>query len=384
MSIVSIVKCPDYEQEKVYPAVKKAVELIGGIGQIIKPGKTVLLKINLLSARPPERAVTTHPSLVGAVVRLIKEMGATVWVGEAASTGGMGLERRRGAFDICGIREVVGKEGGEIMNFSLKGYKKIKVPYAKRLEEINLARPILEADVVVSLPKLKTHELTLLTGAVKNFFGCVPSADRFEAHRLSKVEEFSQAVVDIYSVCQPKLAIMDAVVAMEGEGPSAGDPVHLGTVLASPDCVSLDVVASQMTGFKPQEILTSVDAMERGFGPQALEEIRIVGEELKEVRRVSFKKPSAYSSLARRSLRRLLTPLGIKIFRVYPEVDQSRCSQCGLCEEKCPGGAISLDPFPLFNYDKCIQCFTCHELCPEEAIRIKRSWLARQLQKHSL
>ncbi|GAI66534.1 unnamed protein product, partial [marine sediment metagenome] len=99
--------------------------------------------------------------------------------------------------------EAVEKEGGEIVNFSLKGYEKIKIPYAKKLEEINLARPILEADVVVSLPKLKTHELTLLTGAVKNFFGCVPSADRFEAHRLSKVEEFSQAVVDIYSVCQP-------------------------------------------------------------------------------------------------------------------------------------------------------------------------------------
>lgn len=382
MSTVSIVKCADYEEGRVYEAVKEAVELIGGASQVIRPASKVLLKINLLSAKPPERAVTTHPSLVGAVVKLVKERGAIAWVGDAVSTGGMGLEiRQRNAFDICGIREVVEREGGKIVNFSRSGYQKIKVPHPIKLKEINIAKPVLEADVIISLPKLKTHELTFLTGAVKNFFGCVPSADRSKAHRLAKVEEFSQAVVDIYSVCKPGLAIMDAIVAMEGEGPAAGDPTHLGIILASLDCVSLDIVASQITGFKPQEILTSVNAMERGLGPQSLEEIKIKGENLRDVIKKDFKKPSAYRSFVRRYLRRLLTPLGIRLFRVYPKTDISKCSKCHLCEEKCPVGAIQLNPYPIFDYEKCIQCFTCHEFCPEEAIQIKRPWLVRQLQK---
>ncbi|MBA7668137.1 NAD(P)H-quinone oxidoreductase subunit I, chloroplastic [subsurface metagenome] len=235
--------------------------------------------------------------------------------------------------------------------------------------------------MVVSLPKLKTHELTFLTGAVKNFFGCVPSGDRFRAHRLSKEREFAEAVVDIYSVCRPKLAVMDAVVVMEGEGPSAGDPTNVGAILASFDCVSLDVVASQLTSFRPEEILTSVDAIERGIGPEGLEEVRTVGEELKGLIKKDFKKPVLYRNSAVRSLRRLLTPLGINIFRVFPKLNQSRCSRCGLCEEKCSVGAIRLDPLPLINYEECIQCFVCHEFCPEGAIELKRSWIARRLQR---
>jgi len=275
MSLVSLVRCNDYQPQRVYDSVKKTIHLIGGIEKLIKPSNRVLLKINLLSTSSPERAIITHPSLVRAMVRLLKKSGAIVWVGDAASTGGMGSDLRRGnAFDVGGIREVVEKEGGQIVNFNHHGYRRIQVPGAKRLTEINLAEPVLEADVVISLPKLKTHELTFLTGAVKNFFGCVPSGDRFRAHRLSKEREFAEAVVDIYSVCRPKLAVMDAVVAMEGEGPSAGDPTNVGVLLASFDCVSLDVVASQLTSFRPEEILTSVDAIERGIGPESLEEVK--------------------------------------------------------------------------------------------------------------
>ena len=382
MSLVSLVRCKDYEPQRVYDSVKKAIHLIGGIDKLIKPSDKVLLKINLLSASFPERAIITHPSLVGAMVRLLREKRALIWVGDAASTGGMGSDlRREDAFDVGGIREVVEKEGGQILNFNHHGYRRLQVPGAKRLAEINLAEPILGADVIVSLPKLKTHELTFLTGAVKNFFGCVPSGDRFRAHRLSKEREFAEAVVDIYSVCRPKLAVMDAVVAMEGEGPSAGDPANIGVLLASFDCVSLDVVASQLTSFRPEEILTSVDAIERGIGPQSLGEVKTVGEELRNLIKKDFKKPALYRNSAVRSLRRLLTPLGINIFRVFPRLNQSMCSRCGLCEEKCPVGAIKLDTLPLINYEECIQCFTCHEFCPDGAIELKRSWIARRLQR---
>jgi len=379
MSCVSIVKCENYQEKEVYECARQAVNLVGGMKEIVKAGQNVLLKVNLLSAQPPEKAITTHPLVVGAMVRLVKEAGGNPWVGDAAPYEGAG---REDAFNIAGIREVVEKEGGEIVNFSRTGYEKIKIPGARQLKEIYIAKPILDTDVVISLPKLKTHELTFLTGAVKNFFGCVPSSDRFRAHALAREEKFAQAVVDIYSVCRPSFALMDAIVAMEGEGPSVGDPVKLGLLLASPDPVSLDIAASWITGFKPSDILTSVNAVERGMGPLNFENIEVVGCRIDEVARSDFKKPSAYRGKIKRALIRTFTPIGLRFFRTFPAVKDSICEKCGICEKKCPVGAIKMNPYPEFNYDKCIQCFCCHELCPSQAIYIKKNWLREKLSRH--
>jgi len=380
MPKVAVVKCEAYEPEKVYRAVALAVELAGGLKDVVKAGDTVLLKVNLLSALPPGMAVTTHPLVIGAVARLFRDTGTSVWVGDAAATGGLrGEFSETDPFGVCGIRKAAEREKAEIVNFNRTGYQKVKVPHPKRLREINLARPVAEADKVVSLPKLKTHELTLLTGAVKNFFGCVPHSDRSTAHSFAKPEQFAQAVVDIYSVCRPSFAVMDAVIAMDKEGPSRGRPFPLGLILASHDCVSLDIVASQITGFDPTDILTSVDAMERGLGPPSVEEIEVVGEELKDVIRRDFQKPSTYTGAAYRGLRRLLTPIGLKLLQSYPRIEMSRCHRCGLCAEKCPAGAITINRYPRIDYRKCIQCFTCYEFCPAGAVRVRRSWLAEQL-----
>lgn len=379
MAPVSIIKCETYQAEKVYKGVREAVDLVDGLKKIIKPGQNVLLKVNLLSAQPPEKAITTHPLVVGAMVRLVKEAGGNPWVGDAAPSERVG---GKDAFEVAGIRGVVEKEGGKIVNFSRTGYEKIKVPEAKQLKEIYIAKPILDADVVISLPKLKTHELAFLTGAVKNFFGCVPSSDRFRAHGLAQEEKFAQAVVDIYSVCRASFALMDAIVAMEGEGPSAGDPVKVGLLLASPDPVSLDIVASQVTGFKPSDILTSVDAVERRMGPSDFEDIKVVGSRIDEVMKSDFKKPSTYRGKVKRALIRAFTPVGLRFFRTFPAVKDSICTRCGICEERCPAGAIKMNPYPEFDYDRCIQCFCCHELCPSQAIYIKKNWLREKLSRH--
>jgi len=386
MSSVSIIKCKTYKKESVYQSVKKAINLIGGIDKIVKPGQNVLLKINLLSAQPPEKAITTHPSIVGAMVRLLKKAGINVWVGDAAATGGMGeainsrsKKESCDPFDITGIREATEKEGGQIVNFSRTGYIKIKIPGAKQLKQVYIARKVLDADIVISLPKLKTHTLTFLTGAVKNFFGCIPSSDRFRAHRLAQERKFAQAVVDVYSVCKPSLALMDAIVAMEGEGPSSGEPAKLGLLLASNDCVSLDIVASKIVGFRPQDILTSKEAMARGLGPHDLEEVTILGCKLKEVIKPDFKKPSTYQGRIKRALIRVFTPVGIYFFRNFPVVKKSACKRCGICMEKCPANAITMEPYPKIDYQKCIQCFCCHEFCPSRAIYIRKNWLRERL-----
>ncbi|MCK4590804.1 MAG: 4Fe-4S binding protein, partial [Candidatus Latescibacteria bacterium] len=163
--------------------------------------------------------------------------------------------------------------------------------------------------------------------------------------------------------------------------PSGGRPFPLGLILASRDCVSLDIVVSQIAGFKPTDILTSVNAIERGLGPTNLEEIEIVGEELKDVIRRDFQKPSTYTGPVYRELRRLLTPIGLKLLQTYPRIEVSRCRKCSLCAEKCPTGAIIVNRYPRIDYKKCIQCFTCYEFCPEGAIQLRRSWLIEQLQR---
>ena len=375
---VSLVRCSTYKEKEVFRRVKEAIDLIGGIEKFVRPGNRVLLKVNLLSAKPPEKAVTTHPEVVRAMVKLIKEKGGVPIIGDAASTGGMGLSlKKEDAFRITGFRKIAEEEGIEIVNFNSSGYKKVSIPDGKRLKDVNLAVPVLEVDTIFSLPKLKTHELTFLTGAVKNFFGCVPVSDRNIAHRAGDPRDFARAVVDIYSLCQPSLSIMDGVVAMEGEGPAAGEPFPLGIILASSNAVALDIVASQLIGYKPAEIYTSVEATERGFGPKGLEEIVVVGVSLKEVIRKDFKKPSSYKSLTRRALYRILAPFGVRFFKVYPLSDKKKCKQCRLCEERCPVEAIELRPYPVIDYKRCIQCFTCHEICEYEAMKLKRSWLAR-------
>ena len=170
---------------------------------------------------------------------------------------------------------------------------------------------------------------------------------------------------------------MDGIVAMEGKGPAVGEPFPLGIILASSNAVALDIVASQLIGYKPAEIYTSVEATERGFGPKGLEEIVVVGVCLKEVIRKDFKKPSSYKSLTRRALYRILAPFGMRFFKVYPLSDKKKCKQCRLCAERCPVEAIELKPYPVIDYKRCIQCFTCHEICEYEAMKLKRSWLAR-------
>ena len=241
---VSIIHCKDYSQSK--SAISRSLELIGGLESIVSPGDRVLLKVNLLAPRPPEDAVTTHPAVVAAVIDLVKQAGGIPIVGDSAGMIHPGATAE--ALDISGIQAVAAEKGAEIANFDTTGFEKVDVKNGKKLSSIYMAKPVLEADIIISLPKLKTHELTLFTGAVKNMFGTVPSRIRKYAHTLGTNELFSQAVVDIYSVRPPDLAIMDGVVGMEGHGPSRGEPVNSGVILAARNCVALDMVSASIMG----------------------------------------------------------------------------------------------------------------------------------------
>lgn len=368
---VSIVRCPDYSQAK--NAIIKSINLIGGLDKIIKPGNRVLLKANILAARPPEDAVTTHPAVITTMCELISDIGGIPIVGDGAGITHPGATAE--ALKISGIENAAQKCGAEIVNFETAGFVDVDVPDAKQFPRLYIAKPILEADVIISLPKLKTHELTYYTGAVKNFFGAVPLKIRKQAHLLAKRDLFGEAVVDIYSIVKPHLAVMDGVVGMEGNGPAYGTPINTGIVMASYDCVALDMVASELIGFDPMMIPTNHAALERNLGTGQPE---VVGTPLEDVK-VKFKESTGGITTMAPAF--ITSRLG-KLFTMRPHINTEKCVLCGACVLNCSPHAIEETDGKLkINNNKCIQCYCCRELCPHNAVDIQRSLVAKMLTR---
>ena len=372
MTKVSVVRCSDYSQGKVRKALKQALNLIGGIGGIIKRGHRVLVKPNMLSARPPERGVTTHPSLLQAVVEMLKEVGAEPLIGD--SPGGVNRDIAN-FWEVCGYKEVSEVTGAPLVNLE-RNLEEVEVPRGRVYKKLHLPRIALEVDALISLPKLKTHNLTLYTGAVKNLLGLIPGLGKSEFHkRCPQPDEFGEAVVDILAAVKPKLSIMDGVVAMEGNGPVSDDLRKIGLILASTDAVALDTTVQAIIGLKPFDVPTTAAAVKRGLGTGDLGRIEIVGEPLEEVVVNDFRLPS---NAVVRSIPKPILALIARRVMVKPTVDKGKCTQCQSCLKNCPVNAVSLkDDYPRVDYRHCILCLCCYELCPQDAIQLRRSLLAK-------
>lgn len=375
MAKVSIVKCEDYDHQKVKNAILKSLEFIGGLEKIIKPGDNVLLKVNAIAGFPPERAATTHPAVVGAMVEIVTEAGGMPWVGD--SSGAYGFTAQ--SLELSGIKKACEDSGGRLINFESTGTYPVKVN-GRVLTTINVAKPAMDCDVLVSLPKMKTHMLTKYTGAVKNFYGVIPGGGKAAIHRMAPTEEsLSHAVVDIYSALKPELAVMDGIVGMEGDGATNGTPIASEVILSSTDCVALDAAASEVMGFSHRDILTTCIAHERGLGIGELDKIEVNGEKINDVR-IEFKKSS-------RIYYKLPTFLGRFVFKNAEDMSRvgiagDDCKRCRICVESCPVSAITLLPSPLIDQKKCIKCYCCHELCRNGAVKLKTSYLGkRQLKR---
>lgn len=374
MTKVSIIRCKDYEQENIDKAVQESLNLIGGLNRIVKPKDRVLLKINLLSGSDPSKAIITHPAIIKSVARLVKEAGGIPII--ADSPGSFSKKVKNSALIESGIKKVADDMGVEALQFETirNAFVKVDVPDGVCLKTLYAARIVLEADVIINLPKLKTHIETLYTGAVKNMFGAVPPKTRKIAHNFGTYERFSNAIVDIYSVVKPHLSIMDAVIGMEGEGPGNGNPKFVGLILASCDSVALDAVASKIIKYEPMDIYTTKFATERGLGNGDLSKIETLGEEINKVI-IDFKKPRLMVT----NVPPLLMGMYNVIKTVEPRLIKDKCKKCGICAESCPPGAINLNPYPVIDRNLCIECFCCSELCPESAIRARKHWIVRLL-----
>lgn len=380
MSELALIRCNSYEEPEVDAAIKTALKELGGIGAFVKPGQKVLLKVSLLMGAAPEKAITTHPALVKSVVKEVLAAGGLAFIGDLPGNALIDMEE---AFEISGLKKVADETGAHLTTLKNSGVEVARLAN-KYVKEVTLSREVLEADVVISLPKLKTHAMTLITGAIKNLYGAVLGFNKSKYHLLAPhPKQLAELLVDIFEVVKPELTIMDAVVGMEGDGPANGRPVAIGAIIASPDAVAVDSVAAYLLGFQPEEILTTKLAEGKNLGVADLTKIIIKGAALASLKVKNFKRPVSPYNI----LKFLPVPLfGIvkflsRFFKLRPGIINELCTQCGLCVQHCPTAAISQKEkkIPEINLKFCIFCFCCSEVCPVQAIKIKSSWLANRL-----
>ena len=264
------------------------------------------------------------------------------------------------------------------LNFDT-GFTEVSHPDGRTIKNMPVIDPILNADVLINLPKLKTHAMTSYTGAVKNLFGTIPGTHKAELHfRLDDRDAFCSMLVDLCERVKPTLNIMDAIIGMEGDGPTSGTDRFAGLVMASESAYELDLAASSVIGYVPGEVPTVREAAERGYTPTSAAELDIRGERIEDVY-IDFLKPESHFNLLKLiDLPPALNALIVNKLASRPIIKYDECIGCGECARCCPPKAIRLESGkPVIDKSKCIRCFCCQELCPKSAVKIKRSIMNR-------
>lgn len=368
---VALTKLPAYSSGTL-EAVRRLLLELGGMGAFVKPGQSVLLKPNLLSDNAPEEAVTTHPEIVRALIRLVREQGAKPFVADSPASA-VKLER---VWERTGFRAMCSEEDVPLVNLEREGSVEFDVNGCR----FNIARPAIDADVIINAPKVKTHSLTVLTAAMKNMYGVLPGFQKTQLHCLHpNLQEFGNLIVKICEKLPPQLNVADAVVGMEGDGPSSGSPVHLGFLAASSDAAALDLALCRILRINPNTVpyLRSFSGKRAGAGKSA--DIEILGAAPDDVAPASFRTPGTLRA-------RLIPGALVRVIRPYvwirPRFSDS-CVACGRCVEACPVEALSgaSGQRPELDPNKCIECCCCHEICPEKAISMAQSPLLNFLRR---
>lgn len=375
MSLVSIVKSPQYDKEMVSEALNKTFENLGGVEKFIKPGMKVALKVNLLMKKRPEEAATTHPVLVGELARIMKNAGAEVMIVESPG-GPYTRSRLEDIYVGTGMKDMA-DEVGVKLNYDTSEIE-VPNPDGKFIKRLKILKPLVEADLVINLPKLKTHGQMVYTGAVKNMFGAIAGISKVEYHfNMKEYDKFADALIDIFLSVKPALNIMDAIVGMEGPGPSAGKPKEIGVIIASEKAFNLDMVAVNIINVAPKSVPMLKNAIDRGLCVDSTDKIEIVGEKVDDVRVKEFEVPALNGLSEIRFVKNGFLKKIAGLMLPKPVFITDKCVGCGDCMRSCPPKAIQIkDKRPQVELSKCIRCFCCQELCPAKAIEIKRNQLA--------
>ncbi|UCE51794.1 MAG: DUF362 domain-containing protein [Desulfobacterales bacterium] len=345
-----------------YENVHQAVDRVFERFPMKLKGKRILIKPNVLRASKAEEGIVTHPAVLRAVVEKVEKMHpASIVVGD-----------NPGAFSYGANEESFKKTG--LMEASVGYYQNIgsdsqKVDFNPDfLSTVSLSRVVMEVDIIISLPKFKTHGLTVISGAIKNSYGFLPGAQKAKLHKVAgRPERFHEMLIDVFRLRVPDLFLVDAVVGMEGNGPASPELRNIGLILASDNAVAMDAVIAAMMGCEPDRLRFLQKAKEIGLGDYDLSTIEVIGE-LKQL--LGFKLPplGGEASINNKALRTRLHDLTL----LLPQADPELCTGCGTCVDQCAALALSMnDNLPQVDADTCITCFCCQEICPEKAITLK-------------
>jgi len=346
---VYVAKCKEYEQEQVSNAVGRLLEEFGGAKELLGNGKKVLVKPNVLMPKKPEDAATTHPAVVEAVCREFINAGAEVTLID--STGGPHTKLvLRLLYGKTGIKKAA-KNAGAKASFDTSS-RGVSFPEGQIIQNFDVLSPVLDANLVISLAKAKTHGFMKMTGCVKNLFGCIPGLAKPRLHKkYPKQEDFAAMLVDVCEYIKPAFSILDAVYGMEGAGPTAGTPKSLGAIVGGFSPYAVDLAQSYLMGMRPDSVYTINNAASRGFAPSTPEELHWLGDDPVKLR-TSFK------------------PARISKTNTVPKILEN-CTGCGDCVRICPAQCMAIaERKAVIKAKECIRCYCCHEFCPEKAIFI--------------
>ena len=366
---VSLQQQRDYDRQGVRTAIEKLLAPLGGMDAFVKPGQKILLKPNLLAGRSPDKAVTTHPEVVRAVIELCLEAGAEVALGDSPGIGGLETVAHK-----SGLLEVVKETGIRLAKFE----KSVPLAATGTFHKLEVAQDLLDADVIINLPKLKTHQMMGLTCAVKNMFGAVVGLRKPRLHLQAGTDKafFALMLLELCERLSPQLTIVDAVIGMEGEGPGSGDPVAIGALLAGSNPQAVDTVATALLGMQPHQVWTQQQALLTGRPYASLAELDVLGCSLESLRVKNFRtaKMTDINFGLKGGLKRYLK----NTLSARPEPDPSRCKLCNECVKLCPPQAMQISNRKLrIDYGKCIRCFCCQELCPHGALHTRQGLLLK-------
>lgn len=375
-SKVVLLPCGEYKEEKIYTLLKQGLDFLGGLETLIPKGAKILLKPNLLKKAEVEKAVITHPVVVGAFARILRENGYEHIV--LADSCGHGTTQAviRGT----GMDTYLEKYHIPAIDYS-EGVKTV-YPQGIQAKEFILPKELLEQDCVISLSKMKTHALERITGAVKNSYGFVYGFHKAKGHtQYPSADSFARMLIDLNKCVSPKLYVMDGIVAMEGNGPGSGDPVPMNVMLMSTDPIALDSVFSRLVYLKPEMVPTNYHGEKMRLGTWKEEEITLLTPEgeISMAEAVKQYGNPAFNVDRTEVRRNIWTKMAgaLKIFQKKPYIEAGKCVRCGICVQSCPvpGKAVDFKKGkgkpPVYDYRKCIRCFCCQEMCPKKAIKVK-------------
>lgn len=380
---VALLSCPEYNLEEVKTKILQSLELIDCL-DTIKPNDRVFIKLNCLAPLDKDAAVTTHPIFAKAVIQIVKQYTNNIIIGDNPATKNIITTMKKN-----GLYDVAIEEGIPIIDGKTSIH--IKTANYKLFSGFDVSKEMIDVDVMINLPKLKTHALAYMTCAQKNLFGFIYGLSKAAWHvRASNPFEFGQALNDLYSAIldaykdKKIINICDGIIALEGEGPGAsGIPKHAGVILASIDAVSLDRVAVEVAGLDYNRLFINKIAHERKLGVGNIDQIEILGDDLDQFKELKFIAPKDSLSI-----------FGLKLLKIkplrnfvleHPLINKNKCIKCGECAKICSSKAMVIQPksFPHIKKNICIRCWCCAEVCPEDAIsKSKRPIIGRILLKN--